>query len=88
MKALLRAAVALSALCGTMAASAAPGDPGRDKVALAINANHDASLKRLRDWIKLPTIANMNINHREGAESDLKHRVVHRRPVGQSGTAF
>ena len=68
MKALLRAAVALSALCGTMAASAAPGDPGRDKVALAINANHDASLKRLRDWIKLPTIANMNINHREGAE--------------------
>ena len=68
MKALLRAAVALSALCGTMAASAAPGDPGRDKVALAINANHDASLKRLRDWIKLQTIANMNINHREGAE--------------------
>jgi acetylornithine deacetylase/succinyl-diaminopimelate desuccinylase-like protein len=68
MKALLRAAVALSALCGAVAAGAAPGDPGRDKVATAIKANHDASLKRLRDWIKLPTIANMNLNHREGAE--------------------
>ena len=68
MRALLRAAVALSALCGAAAASAAPGDPGRDKVVTAIKANHDGSLKRLRDWIKLPTIANMNINHREGAE--------------------
>ena len=49
-------------------AYAKPGDPGRDKVAAAIKADHDASIERLRDWIKLPTIANMNINHREGAE--------------------
>src|SRR4029453_17643559 len=49
-------------------AIAAPGDPGRDKVAAAIHADHDQSVQRLRDWIKLPTIANMNINHREGAE--------------------
>ena len=47
---------------------AAAGDPGRDKVVAAIHANHDATVERLRDWIKLPTIANMNINHREGAE--------------------
>jgi len=47
---------------------AKPGDPGRDKVVAAIRADHDAAIERLRDWIKLPTIANMNINHREGAE--------------------
>lgn len=64
----LRTAVAVAALCGAAAAIASPGDPGRDKVAAAIKANHDASLSRLREWIKLPTIANMNINHREGAE--------------------
>ena len=34
----------------------------------AIKADHDASIERLREWIALPTIANMNINHREGAE--------------------
>jgi acetylornithine deacetylase/succinyl-diaminopimelate desuccinylase-like protein len=49
-------------------AIAKPGDPGREKVVAAIKADHDASIERLRDWIKLPTIANMNINHREGAE--------------------
>ena len=48
--------------------SAKPGDPGRDKVVAAIKADHDASVQRLRDWIKLPTIANMGINHKEGAE--------------------
>ncbi|MEO5612333.1 MAG: hypothetical protein ABIT68_06180 [Sphingomicrobium sp.] len=50
------------------AAAAAPGDRGRDKVAVAIRQGHDASIERLRQWIALPTIANMNINHREGAE--------------------
>ena len=34
----------------------------------AIRAGHEASIERLREWIALPTIANMNINHREGAE--------------------
>ena len=58
------AAVALAA----SPAIAKPGDPGREKVVAAIKADHDASIERLRDWIKLPTIANMNINHREGAE--------------------
>jgi acetylornithine deacetylase/succinyl-diaminopimelate desuccinylase-like protein len=58
----------LAAGVAAVPASAAPGDPGRDKVVAAIHANHDATVERLRDWIKLPTIANMNINHREGAE--------------------
>ena len=53
---------------GAAPAAAAPGDPGRDKVASAIRKGHDASVERLRQWIALPTIANMNLNHREGAE--------------------
>ncbi len=58
---------ALSALM-ISPAFAAPGDPGRDKVVAAISADHDPAIERLRDWIKLPTIANMGINHMEGAE--------------------
>ena len=49
-------------------ARAAPNDPGRAEVAAAIRADHDAAVERLRAWIKLPTIANMGINHKEGAE--------------------
>ena len=63
----LLAATALVAV-GSSAALAKPGDPGREKVVAAIKADHDASIERLRKWIQLPTIANMNINHREGAE--------------------
>src|SRR5215204_7262841 len=48
--------------------SSAPGDPGRDKVVAAIHAEKQAAVERLREWIKLPTIANMNMNHREGAQ--------------------
>ena len=60
----------LGALALSLAApaAAAPGDPGRDKVAAAIRADHDAAIDRLRQWIALPTIANMGINHKEGAE--------------------
>src|ERR1044072_7631043 len=65
----LAAGVALSlVMFASGRVMAKPGDPGRDKVVDAIKADHDASVERLRDWIKLPTIANMNINHREGAE--------------------
>ena len=56
------------ALAFSSAAVAKPGDPGRDKVVAAIAADHDASIERLRKWIALPTIANMGINHKEGAE--------------------
>ena len=60
--------LAATALAISSAAAAKPGDPGREKVVAAIKADHGASIERLRNWIKLPTIANMNINHKEGAE--------------------
>ena len=66
MQRMMLGAAALVLIAST--ANAKPGDPGRDKVAAAVKADHDASIERLRDWIKLPTIANMNVNHREGAE--------------------
>ena len=64
---LLGAAVLLAGVAAVPAA-AAPNDPGRAKVAASIRSSHNANVERLRDWIKLPTIANMGINHREGAE--------------------
>ena len=64
---LLGAAVLLAGV-SSIPAAAAPNDPGRAKVAASIRTSHDANVERLRDWIKLPTIANMGINHREGAE--------------------
>lgn len=63
---LLATAVALSLLVAP--AGAAPGDPGRDPVIAAAKAGKDQSLDRLKQWIALPTIANMNLNHKEGAE--------------------
>ena len=59
-------ALALATISVTVAA--APNDPGRARVAAAIRADHDAAVERLRTWIKLPTIANMGLNHAEGAE--------------------
>jgi len=66
----IKYALLATALCVALpsAATAKPGDPGRAKVVAAIQADHDSSIQRLREWIALPTIANMNINHREGAE--------------------
>ena len=60
--------IAAGIALATTPAVAAPSDPGRAKVAAAIRADHDAAIKRLRAWIALPTIANMNLNHKEGAE--------------------
>ena len=39
-----------------------------DKVVGAIRADQAAAVERLQKWIALPTIANMGINHQEGAE--------------------
>ena len=61
-------ALAFGVLLNATSAMAAPGDPGRNKVAAAVRANHNAEVQRLRDWIALPTIANMNLNHQQGAE--------------------
>jgi acetylornithine deacetylase/succinyl-diaminopimelate desuccinylase-like protein len=52
----------------TPLAVAAQRDSGRDKVAQAIAADQAAAIQRLRDWIALPTIANMGINTPQGAE--------------------
>jgi acetylornithine deacetylase/succinyl-diaminopimelate desuccinylase-like protein len=59
---------ALALLAAGVPAVAAKNDPGREKVAAAIRASHDQSIERLRKWIALPTIANMGMNHQEGAE--------------------
>ena len=66
----IRRALLASALLvvTTAPVSAAPGDPGRDKVVAEIAPNHAEAVERLKKWIALPTIANMNMNHAEGAE--------------------
>ena len=48
--------------------SSAPGDAGRDKVVAAIQADKQAAVERLKQWIALPTIANMGLNTPKGAE--------------------
>jgi acetylornithine deacetylase/succinyl-diaminopimelate desuccinylase-like protein len=68
MKMKFAGAAAIAVWACSIPAAAAPNDPGRQQVAAAVRANHDAEVQRLRDWIKLPTIANMGINHREGAD--------------------
>jgi acetylornithine deacetylase/succinyl-diaminopimelate desuccinylase-like protein len=47
---------------------AAPSARERAALSTAVKAGHAASVKRLQDWIALPTIANMGMNHKEGAE--------------------
>jgi acetylornithine deacetylase/succinyl-diaminopimelate desuccinylase-like protein len=61
-------ALAAVALANAGPASAAPSAKERAVLAKAVTAGHDAAIQRLRQWIALPTIANMGINHREGAE--------------------
>jgi len=57
---------AMAAAMGQPALASEKADQA--KVAAAIKADHDAAVERLRAWIRLPTIANMGINHKEGAE--------------------
>jgi acetylornithine deacetylase/succinyl-diaminopimelate desuccinylase-like protein len=58
-------ALALSAIGST---AAAQGNPGREQVVAAIKADREAAVERLREWIALPTIANMGLNTPRGAE--------------------
>ena len=48
--------------------AAAPSASERAALAAAVKADHGAAVKRLQDWIKLPTIAAENLNAAEGAE--------------------
>jgi acetylornithine deacetylase/succinyl-diaminopimelate desuccinylase-like protein len=49
-------------------AGAAQDNASRDKVVAAIKADRNGSIERLREWIALPTIANMGMNTPKGAE--------------------
>ena len=60
---LYAAAVALLGSGASLAAS-----PGLDAIRQQVVAQHDASVKRLGDWIALPSIAAEDRNSREGVE--------------------
>ncbi len=64
----LLSAVAVAALMIPTLANAKPGDPGRVDVIAAIAADKPEAVQRLRDWIAVPTIANMGVNVPKGAE--------------------
>src|SRR5579871_5511078 len=61
---LLQGAAAGAALLSPLSALAAAGD--MDAVRKAVEGAHDANVKRLRDWIALPSIAAENRNVEEG----------------------
>jgi acetylornithine deacetylase/succinyl-diaminopimelate desuccinylase-like protein len=59
---------AIAALLVTTSVPAHADTPNRGQLAAAVKAEHDANLKRLRDWIALPTIAAQKENVDKGAE--------------------
>ena len=63
----LAAAVA-AALAFLAAGPAFAAEPDMAAIKAQIATQHDASVKRLQDWIALPSIAAENLNSREGAE--------------------
>jgi acetylornithine deacetylase/succinyl-diaminopimelate desuccinylase-like protein len=63
---LLKGAAAGAVLMSPAAALAQPRD--REAVRRAAEAGYGASVKRIQDWIKLPSIAAENLNMDEGAE--------------------
>ena len=67
--AVLTAALSLAAMApaGVALAKAAASDPFAD-IRREIAARHETSVKRLQDWIALPSIAAENLNSAEGAE--------------------
>ncbi|TAJ69602.1 MAG: M20/M25/M40 family metallo-hydrolase [Phenylobacterium sp.] len=65
-RALLAGAAALTA--ATLAPAAASAADAYPDVKKALAAGHDAAVKRLQDWIRLPSIAAENLNYPAGAE--------------------
>jgi len=65
-RALLQGAAAGAALIAPVSAFAASGD--MEALRRAVAANHDASVKRLQDWIANPSIAAENRNMQGGAD--------------------
>ena len=77
-RAMLKAAAAGAALTAPGAALAATDTMADVKKAIA--ANHDAAVKRLQDWIRLPSIAAEDRGHSGG--------LCRRGSVGHGPTAF
>jgi acetylornithine deacetylase/succinyl-diaminopimelate desuccinylase-like protein len=65
---MIRLLLLASALAIPATTVAAPNDPGRAKVVAAAEAAKAESIDRLKQWIALPTIANMGMNTPKGAE--------------------
>src|SRR4249919_27846 len=65
-----RPAIAVAVLCALLGVPLLSSAADADMAAIqrTIAAQHDASLKRLQDWIALPSIAAENRNAKEGAE--------------------
>lgn len=65
-----RSAIAASVVCALLGLSFVSSAAEADLAAIqrSVAAQHDASVKRLQDWIALPSIAAENLNSREGAE--------------------
>ena len=57
--------VVIALLAGVPAFAA---DSGRDAIRREIAKHHDENIKRLQDWIALPSIAGMDMNYPAGAE--------------------
>src|SRR3546814_11534467 len=49
-------------------ASAFAATPDLDAIRQQVEAQHDEAVKRLKDWIAMPSIAAENLNSREGAQ--------------------
>jgi acetylornithine deacetylase/succinyl-diaminopimelate desuccinylase-like protein len=60
--------MAAAAVLVAAPAAAAPTAKERAALAAAVRADHAAAIKRLQDWIALPTIAAENLSAAEGAE--------------------
>jgi acetylornithine deacetylase/succinyl-diaminopimelate desuccinylase-like protein len=62
------AAIIAAASIMSVSGAAFAATPDLKAIQGQVTASHDASVKRLKDWIALPSIAAENLNSREGAE--------------------
>ena len=68
MRSLIRGAATLLAATALVVSGASAQTPDRQQLAAAIESQHDANVKRLRDWIAFPTIAAEKVNVDKGAD--------------------
>jgi hypothetical protein len=82
----LRTAAATLLAFATCSGSALAADAELAPIREQLSSQHDANVKRLKDWIALPSIAAENLNATEGAEymakllldAGFQHRRSHR----------